>query len=235
MELHPPLLPPLSPPHRLTHSKYLPPQLFWQEQPLSLGHWHLRWSALHSRRPCGSPNTQWHIRVPPGPPQDRSSVGSAELPHPTPGHAWHGKQYDLHIYCKRQGALSKTNQAMTSDLTPSAAPTNITNCVERISSPPTPTGNPPHNQHHLSGLRRQTLVRGGRKKTVKSTFSSTSTLPSTSAHSHLCQQLTLTGGVRANSWRPFYGRCHIPTRCHSNVTVSIVLFLVELDLKPSRA
>jgi hypothetical protein len=28
-------------------------------------------------------------------------------------------------YCVRKGALSKTTQAMTSDLTPSAAPTNI--------------------------------------------------------------------------------------------------------------
>ena len=104
--------------------------------------------------------------------------------------------------CARKGDLSKANQAMTSDLTPSAAPININELrAKNPRSPPTPTGTPPHNRRRSSGLRRPTPVRGGRRKTVKSTFSSTSvssTSPSTSAHARRCQQRTLTGGVRAN-------------------------------------
>jgi hypothetical protein len=42
-------------------------------------------------------------------------------------------------YCARMGALSKANQAMTSDLTPSAAPTNIN---ELRAKNPEPTDQP---------------------------------------------------------------------------------------------
>ena len=48
-------------------------------------------------------------------------------------------------YCALKGALSKANQAMTSDLTPSAAPTNINELRAKNPEPPTLTGTPSHN------------------------------------------------------------------------------------------
>jgi hypothetical protein len=45
-------------------------------------------------------------------------------------------------YCARKGALSKANQAMTSDLTPSAAPTNINELRAKNPEPTHPNRDP---------------------------------------------------------------------------------------------
>jgi hypothetical protein len=45
-------------------------------------------------------------------------------------------------YCARKGALSKANQAMTSDLTPSAAPTNINEVRAKNPEPTHPARDP---------------------------------------------------------------------------------------------
>jgi hypothetical protein len=45
-------------------------------------------------------------------------------------------------YCARKGALSKANQAMTSDLTPSAAPTNINELRAKNPEPTQPDRDP---------------------------------------------------------------------------------------------
>jgi hypothetical protein len=45
-------------------------------------------------------------------------------------------------YCARKGALSKANQAMTSELTPSAAPTNINELRTKNPEPTHPSRNP---------------------------------------------------------------------------------------------
>ena len=45
-------------------------------------------------------------------------------------------------YCARKGAFSKANQAMTSDLTPSAAPNNIDDLRAKNPEPTHPTRDP---------------------------------------------------------------------------------------------
>ena len=45
-------------------------------------------------------------------------------------------------YCARKGALSKANKAMTSDLTPSAAPNNIDELRAKNPEPTHPTRDP---------------------------------------------------------------------------------------------
>jgi hypothetical protein len=45
-------------------------------------------------------------------------------------------------YCARKGALSKANQAMTSELTPSAAPTNINELRAKNPEPAHPSRDP---------------------------------------------------------------------------------------------
>jgi hypothetical protein len=64
--------------------------------------------------------------------------GKPPAPAPIRARARHAE------YCARKGTLSKANQAMTSDLTPSAAPTNINELRQRIPSPPTPVSSMPH-------------------------------------------------------------------------------------------
>ena len=49
-------------------------------------------------------------------------------------------------YCARKGALSKANKAMTSDLTPSAAPNNIDELWAKNPEPTHPT------REHQNGL-----------------------------------------------------------------------------------
>jgi hypothetical protein len=56
------------------------------------GRRHLRWPAQHRGRSRGPPDPQRDLRVPRRPPRARSPVGSGELPHPTTGPPWHGKQ-----------------------------------------------------------------------------------------------------------------------------------------------
>jgi hypothetical protein len=104
-------------------------------------------------------------------------------------------------YCAHKGALSKANQAMTSDLTPSSAPTNINELRAKNPEPTHPDRDLTTQPASLIWPQKADTVRGGRKKTGKSTFSRTSvssTLPRTSAHTGRCQRRTLTGGVCAN-------------------------------------
>ena len=65
-------------------------------------------------------------------------------------------------YCARKGALSKANQAMTLDLTPSAAPTNINELRAKNPEPTHPHRDPVTQPASL-------IWRGGKKKKGKST------------------------------------------------------------------
>jgi hypothetical protein len=68
--------------------------------------------------------------------------------------------------------LSKANQAMTSDLTPSAAPTNINELRAKNPEPTHPDRDPTIQPASLIWPQKADTVRGGRKKTGKSTSNS---------------------------------------------------------------
>jgi hypothetical protein len=164
MELQPPLLPQLFPPHRLTLRKHLPLQPTRQERP----------QTLASLMECPPSPATWWISSPATERSHSSRTSTRQVAcgtcrtsashacdclvasHNNRKLAHRAKKLDGNPpapasirararyaeYCARKGALSKANQAMTSDLTPSAAPTNINELRAKNPEPTHPARDP---------------------------------------------------------------------------------------------